>query len=101
MTQVDAPSAIKEARDSRFDILFEPVAIGSFKTKNRFYQPPHCNGMGGLRPPAHAAMRGMKAEGGWAIVNTEHCSIHPTSDLMPEVLHTLWDDGDIPPLALM
>jgi dimethylamine/trimethylamine dehydrogenase len=88
-------------RDSRFDILFENVKIGALTAKNRFYQPPHCNGMGGLRPQAHAAMRGMKAEGGWAIVNTEHCSIHPTSDLMPEVLHTLWDDGDIPPLALM
>lgn len=88
-------------RDSRFDVLFENVQIGPRVAKNRFYQPPHCNGMGGLRPQAHAAMRGMKAEGGWAVVNTEHCSIHPTSDLMPEVLHTLWDDGDIPPLALM
>lgn len=57
--------------------------------------------MGNLRPQAHAAMRRMKAEGGWAVINTEHCSIHPTSDLMPEVLQTLWDDGDIPVLALM
>ena len=87
-------------RDPRFDILFEPVAIGPRIAKNRFYQPPHCNGMGGLRPQAHVAMRGIKAEGGWAVVNTEHCSIHPTSDLMPEVLHTLWDDEDIPALAL-
>ncbi|MSP03229.1 MAG: NADH:flavin oxidoreductase [Acetobacteraceae bacterium] len=88
-------------RDPRFDILFEPVRIGPVTAKNRFYQAPHCNGMGSLRPQAHAAMRGAKAEGGWAVVNTEHCSIHPTSDLSPEVLHTLWDDGDIPALALM
>ncbi len=88
-------------RDPRFDILFEPVRIGRLTAKNRFYQPPHCNGMGGLRPQAHAAMRGMKAEGGWAVVNTEHCSIHPTADLTPEVLQTLWDDGDIASLALM
>ena len=88
------------SRDPRFDILFEPVAIGPRIAKNRFYQPPHCNGMGGLRPQAHAAMRGVKAEGGWAVVNTEHCSIHPSSDLMPEVLHTLWDEADIPALAL-
>src|SRR5262249_43024763 len=88
-------------RDPRFDILFEPVAIGPCTAKNRFYQPPHCNGMGGLRPQAQAAARGVKAEGGWAVVNTEHCSVHPTSDLMPEVLHTLWDEGDIPALALM
>lgn len=89
------------ARDPRFDVLFEPVKIGKLVARNRFYQPPHCNGMGGLRPQAHAAMRGVKAEGGWGVVNTEHCSVHPTSDLMPEVLHTLWDDGDIPSLALM
>jgi dimethylamine/trimethylamine dehydrogenase len=88
------------SRNPRFDILFEPVAIGPRIAKNRFYQPPHCNGMGGLRPQAHAAMRGVKAEGGWAVVNTEHCSIHPSSDLMPEVLHTLWDEDDIPALAL-
>ena len=88
-------------RDSRFDILFEPVKLGPVTAKNRFYQTPHCNGMGNLRPQAHAAMRGVKAEGGWAVINTEHCSVHPTGDLMPEVLQTLWDDGDIPPLARM
>jgi dimethylamine/trimethylamine dehydrogenase len=88
-------------RDPRFDILFEPVRIGPVVAKNRFYQPPHCNGMGSWRPQAHAAMRGVKAEGGWAVVNSEHCSIHPTSDVVPEVLHALWDDADIPNLALM
>lgn len=88
-------------RDPRFDILFEPVKLGPVTARNRFYQTPHCNGMGNLRPQAHAAMRGMKAEGGWAVINTEHCSVHPTGDLMPEVLQMLWDDGDIPPLARM
>lgn len=88
-------------RDPRFDILFQPVQIGPVVARNRFYQTPHCNGMGNLRPQAHAAMRGIKAEGGWAVVNTEHCSVHPSGDLMPEVLQMLWDDGDIPPLALM
>lgn len=88
-------------RDPRFDILFEPVKIGPVTARNRFYQTPHCNGMGNLRPQAHARMRGIKAEGGWAVINTEHCSVHPTGDLMPEVLQMLWDDGDIPPLALM
>ncbi|MEI9415304.1 oxidoreductase [Mesorhizobium sp. Cs1321R2N1] len=88
-------------RDPRFDILFETVQIGPLVARNRFYQTPHCNGMGNLRPQAHAAMRGIKAEGGWAVINTEHCSVHPSGDLMPEVLQMLWDDGDIPPLALM
>jgi len=88
-------------RDPRYDILFEPVAIGPVTARNRFYQAPHCNGMGGVRPQAHAEMRGVKAEGGWAVINTEHCSIHPRSDVQPEALFTLWDESDIPALALM
>jgi len=86
---------------SPFALLFEPLQIGPVTTRNRFYQTPHCNGMGNLRPDAHARMRGIKAEGGWGIVNTENCSVHPSSDLMPEVLQTLWDVGDIPVLARM
>ena len=88
-------------RDPRYDVLFEPVQIGPVTAKNRFYQPPHCNSMGRLRPRAHARMRGVKAEGGWAVINTEHCAIHPSAEMFPEVVHTLWDDSDIPPLALM
>jgi dimethylamine/trimethylamine dehydrogenase len=30
-----------------------------------------------------AALRGMKAEGGWGVVCTEYCSIHPASDDLP------------------
>ena len=52
-------------RDPRYDILFEPVAIGPVTAKNRFYQVPHCNGMGYRDPTALAHMRGVKAEGGW------------------------------------
>ena len=89
------------ARDPYYDILFEPVTIGPVTAKNRFYQPPHCNGMGEFRPHMHAAMRGTKAEGGWAVINTEHCSISPTDDLLGEIVQTLWDDDDIPNLALM
>ena len=43
------------ARDSRYDILFEPVKIGPVTAKNRFYQAPHCNGMGHPMPEAVAA----------------------------------------------
>ena len=88
-------------RDPFYDILFEPLKIGPLTARNRFYQAPHCNGMGEHRPHMHAAMRGVKAEGGWAVVNTEHCSIHPSSDMLGEVVQTLWDDDDIPALALM
>ena len=88
-------------RDPRFDILFEPVRIGPVVAKNRFYQVPHCNGMGYARPRAHAAMRGVKAEGGWAVVSTEEVEIHPSSDISPYIEGRLWDDRDVPALALM
>jgi len=88
-------------RDPRFDILFEPVRIGPVVAKNRFYQVPHCNGMGYVRPQAHAAMRGIKAEGGWAVISTEEVEIHPSSDISPYIEGRLWDDGDIPALALI
>ena len=50
------------ARDSRYDILFEPVRIGPVTAKNRFYQVPHCTGMGYTFPRSLAAMREVKAE---------------------------------------
>lgn len=88
-------------RDSRYDILFEPVQIGPVKTKNRFYQVPHCNGMGYRDPTALARMRGIKAEGGWGVVCTEHVELHHTSDITPFIELRLWDDRDIPALARM
>lgn len=66
------------ARNPYFDILFEPVRIGPVTTKNRFYQVPHAAAMGYKMPNAHAGVRGMKAEGGWGVVNTDLVSIHPT-----------------------
>jgi dimethylamine/trimethylamine dehydrogenase len=89
------------SRDPRFDVLFEPIRIGPVTARNRFYQVPHCNGMGHQRPDHLAAMRGVKAEGGWAVVCTEEVSIHPTSDLAPLAEGRLWSDRDIPALARM
>ena len=83
-------------RDPRYDILFEPVRIGPVTARNRFYQVPHCNGMGWRDPSALAAMRGMKAEGGWAVVCTEMTEIHPTADVTPYVELRMWSDDDIP-----
>ncbi len=88
-------------RDPRYDILFEPVRIGPVTTKNRFYQVPHCTGMGYQRPRMLAAMRGMKAEGGWGVVCTEYNSIHPTSDDLPHVSASLWNEDDIRAHRLM
>ena len=43
----------------------------------------------------------MKAEGGWAAVCTEYCSISPDSDESPYVSARLWDDEDMRALQLM
>ncbi|MFC2177005.1 FAD-dependent oxidoreductase [Actinomycetota bacterium] len=87
---------MQPVRDPRYDILFEPVAIGPVTARNRFFQVPHCNGMGYRDPSALAAMRGMKAEGGWAVVATEETEIHHTSDISPAIEGRIWDDRDIP-----
>lgn len=86
-------------RSPQYDILFEPVRIGPLKAKNRFYQVPHCNGMGHRAPSGMAGMRRVKAEGGWAVVCTEVCEIHPSADISPHSEARLWDDRDIPALA--
>ena len=88
-------------RDPRHDILFDPIRIGPVTAKNRFYQVPHCTGMGWRRPQMLAAMRGVKAEGGWGVVNTEFCSVHPTSDNEAFANATLWNDEDVRANRLM
>ena len=89
------------SRDSRYDILFEPMAIGPVIAKNRFYQVPHCNGGGYRDPSAAAEMRGIKAEGGWGVIFTEQCEMHHTSEITPFIELRLWDDRDIPMIAKM
>ena len=88
-------------RDPRYDILFEPVKIGPVVAPNRFYQVPHCNGMGYRDPSAMVELRRIKAEGGWGVVCTEQAEIHHTSEITPFIEIRLWDDRDIPPLAAM
>ena len=86
---------------SDYAILFEPVRIGPVIAPNRFYQVPHCNGMGYRMPEALAAMRGIKAEGGWGVVCTEEVEIHESSDLAPYLEGRLWSEEDMPALARM
>lgn len=86
---------------SPYDILFETVRIGPVVAPNRFYQVPHCNGFGHRMPHGMAAMRGLKAEGGWGVVCTEETEIHHSSDLSPYFEGRLWSDDDIPTLQLM
>ena len=87
------------SRDPRYDILFEPVKIGPVTTRNRFYQVPHCNGMGYRDATALATMRAIKAEGGWGVVCTEQVEIHPTGDIAPFIELRIWDDQDLPMLS--
>ena len=89
------------ARDPRYDPLFEPVRIGPVTAPNRFYQVPHCSGMGYQRPQTLAAMRGVKAEGGWGVVCTEYCSIDDSADETPYPSASLRDDDDVINLRLM
>mgnify|MGYP002681391720 FL=1 len=88
-------------REPRYDVLFEPVRIGPKVARNRFFQVPHCNGMGHRHPSSLAEMRGVKAEGGWAVVCTEEVEIHHTSALDGAVEGRLWDDADVPAHARM
>ena len=87
-------------RDPRYDILFEPVQIGPVTAKNRFYQVPHCNGLGRVFPKGEAANRGIKAEGGWGVVSTQEVDIHPSTDSSPFVEGRLWDESDMKRLQL-
>ncbi len=89
------------ARDPRYDPLFEPLEIGPVTAPNRFYQVPHCSGMGYPRPQMMAAMRGIKAEGGWGVVCTEYCSIDASSDETPYPSASLRDDDDVRNLRRM
>jgi len=88
-------------RDPKHDVLFEPIQIGPKTLRNRFYQVPHCIGAGSDRPGFQAAHRSVKAEGGWAGINTEYCSIHPESDDTHRLSARLWDQGDVHNLRAM
>ena len=89
------------ARDPRYDALFEPIQIGPVTAPNRFYQVPHCTGMGYQRPQMLAAMRGIKAEGGWGVVCTEYCTIHASADEGAYASASLRDDDDVRNMHLM
>src|SRR6266478_5476575 len=89
------------ARDPKYDVLFQPIKIGPKTLRNRFYQVPHCIGAGSDKPGFQAAHRSLKAEGGWAGINTEYCSIHPESDDTHRLSARIWDQGDVRNLRAM
>jgi dimethylamine/trimethylamine dehydrogenase len=57
--------------------------------------------MGYVLPKTLAEMRRIKAKGRWGVVNTEHCSVHPSSDDGPAAFCTLWDEDDMVDQALI
>jgi dimethylamine/trimethylamine dehydrogenase len=81
--------------DARYQLLFEPVRVGPVMARNRFFAVAHSLGMGFAQPHATAALRGMKAEGGWAVVCTGVCEIDATSDMMGHQNDRLWDAADV------
>ena len=85
--------------DERYRILFEPLKIGPVTAPNRFYQVPHCNGMGYRDVSGMVALRAIKAEGGWGTVCTEQVEIHYTSEITPFIELRIWDDRDVALLA--
>jgi dimethylamine/trimethylamine dehydrogenase len=90
------------SRDARYDVLFEPVRIGPKRMKNRFYQTPYSTGFGVDKPRGEAAFRAVRAEGGWAVVNTDISSIHPESDLRGFCADSrIWSDADVRALSLI
>jgi dimethylamine/trimethylamine dehydrogenase len=87
---------ISTSIDPHHEILFEQVRIGPKTMRNRFYQTPHADGLNSQYPGAEAGFRAMKAEGGWAVVNTGMTSIAPEYDHSGrEVVSRIWDDLDV------
>ena len=89
-------------RDSRYDILFEPVVIGPVTARNRIYQVPPLQRHGLPRPDragVDARGEGGGRPGRWCAPSKS--SLHHTSDINPFVELRLWDDRDIPMLARM
>lgn len=84
----------------RHAVLFEPLAIGPKTLRNRFFQTPHC-GFGSAKPFTTAAYRALRAEGGWAAVNTQQAAVSPCSDESPFAQDHWWDGDDAARLSLM
>ena len=88
-------------REAKYDVLFEPVRVGPKVMKNRFYATPHATNFGVDFPYSQAAYREMRAEGGFAVVNTEYVAVHEQSDDYPWVQARLIDDDDVRAMSLL
>ena len=82
-------------RDARYDLLFEPIAIGPKILKNRFFQVPQCTGAGSST--AGRQCHAPRGQGGRRLggLCTESCMIHPETDQPVATVSTLYDQGDV------
>lgn len=87
--------------ESRCEVLFEPVLLGPVTAPNRFYQVPHCTGVADRAPTDVAAMREMKAMGGWGVVCTENIEISDDADISRYPALHLGHDRDMSRQAVM
>ena len=89
-------------RDPRHDILFEPVRDRAEDAAEPLLPGAALHRLRRREAlDAGARTAAIKAEGGWASVCTEYCSINPETDEYPFVSARLWDDGDVRALRLM
>lgn len=86
-------------RDSRYDLLFEPIQIGPVTMKNRFYVVPHADSLGMGKMDEMIAYRKARAEGGWGAVCTGETMIHETSDHAPFICTRISSDEFIEPMS--
>ena len=89
------------AMDPRYAVLFEPVRIGPVTAPNHFYQVPHSTGIADRAPADVAAMREMKALGGWGVVCIENIKISNDAEISPYPALRFSSDGDIARQARM
>jgi 2,4-dienoyl-CoA reductase-like NADH-dependent reductase (Old Yellow Enzyme family) len=90
----DGPAS-QPGRESRHDILFEPVAIGPKVLKNRFYGVPYNPGFGPGKPNANLSHRAVQAEGGWAAICTGVMSVARDFEAN-RLVETFWDESELP-----
>ena len=85
------------AVDPRYRILFEPVRIGPVTAPNRFYQVPHCTGMG--FGPAHEPGGYARDQGRGRLGRGLHRVLLDPPELgrrlAAALRSSLWDDNDV------
>ncbi|MGI9509264.1 MAG: FAD-dependent oxidoreductase, partial [Geminicoccaceae bacterium] len=72
------------------------VEIGPVTAPNRFFAVPHATGHGFSQPQGAAALREMKAEGGWGTVSVQITEVSADSDMANHPIERLWNEDYMP-----